>query len=77
MSEKVKVISEFDFDKIIKEESKPILIDFFAKWCSPCRMQAPILDELANELSDKISVYKVDIDECESLAIKYGVQSMT
>lgn len=76
MSENVKNLTEFDFEKILKEEKKPILVDFWARWCSPCRMQAPILEELATELTDKVVVCKIDVDECESLAIKYGVQSI-
>ncbi len=76
MSENVKNLSEFDFNKLIKEETKPMLVDFYAKWCSPCKMQAPILEELAKEISDKALICKVDVDECEALAVKYGVQSI-
>ena len=76
MSENVKNLTEFDFNNMIKEEKKPMLVDFYAKWCSPCRMQAPILEELAKEISDKAVICKVDVDECESLAMKYGVQSI-
>ncbi|MBO5926037.1 MAG: thioredoxin [Clostridia bacterium] len=76
MSENVKNLSEFDFQKLLKEESKPILVDFYAKWCSPCKMQAPILDELAKEISDKAVICKIDVDECEELAVKYGVSSI-
>ena len=76
MSENVKNLSEFDFNNLLKEEKKPILIDFYAKWCSPCRMQAPILEEIAKEISEKAVICKIDVDECESLAMKYGVQSI-
>ncbi len=76
MSENVKNLSEFDFNNIIKEDKKPILIDFYAKWCSPCKMQAPILEEIAKEISDKAVICKIDVDECESLAMKYGVSSI-
>ena len=76
MSENVKNLSEFDFNKLLKEETKPILVDFYAKWCSPCRMQAPVLEELAKEISDKAVICKIDVDECEELAVKYGVQSI-
>ena len=76
MSENVKNLTEFDFNNMLKEEKKPMLVDFYAKWCSPCRMQAPILEELAKEISDKAVICKVDVDECESLAMKYGVQSI-
>ncbi len=76
MSEHVKNLTEFDFNNIIKEEKKPILIDFYAKWCSPCKMQAPIIEEIAKEVHEKAVFAKVDVDECEELAIKYGVQSI-
>lgn len=76
MSEFVKNFSEFDFNNLLKSENKPILIDFYAKWCSPCKMQAPIVDELAEELKDKIVVGKIDVDECESLANSYGITAI-
>ena len=76
MSDFVKNVTEFEFVNLLKTESKPILVDFWARWCSPCRMQAPILDELAQDLQDKVVIVKVDVDECESLAIKYGVNAI-
>ena len=76
MSDKVKLLNDLDFEKTIKESKVPVLVDFFAKWCAPCRMQAPVLDELANDLDGKALIAKIDIDECESLAIKYGVSSI-
>ena len=76
MSEFVKNISEFDFQEVVLKSKKPVLVDFYAVWCSPCRMQAPILDELANDLNDKITVCKVNVDEAEKLAITYGINSI-
>ncbi len=76
MSEYVKNLTEFDFKNIIKEEKKLIVIDFYAKWCSPCKMQTPILEEIAKEISEKAVFCKIDVDECESLAIEYGVSSI-
>ena len=76
MSEYVKNLTEFDFNNLLKESNRPILVDFWARWCSPCRMQAPVLDDLASELFDKIDFCKIDVDECESLAVKYGVESI-
>lgn len=72
----VKHLTDFDFNSTINESKVPVLIDFWAPWCSPCRMQGPILDELANELKDKVVVAKVNVDECESLAVKHGVMSI-
>ena len=72
----VKHLTDFDFNSVIKESKVPVLVDFWAPWCSPCRMQSPILEELATELSGKVIVAKVNVDECESLAVKYGVMSI-
>ena len=76
MSEFVKNVSEFEFEETVLKSSKPVLVDFYAVWCSPCRMQAPILDELARDLSDKITVCKVNVDEAEKIAINYGINSI-
>ena len=64
-----------DFEKIIGE-NKPTLVDFFATWCGPCKMQAPILEEVKQKVGDKANVIKVDIDKNEELARKYNVQSV-
>lgn len=76
MSENVKHLTDFDFESTINGSNKLILVDFWAKWCGPCRMQAPILEELANDLKDQVIIAKVDVDECEELAVKYGVSSI-
>lgn len=54
--------------------SKPILFDFFATWCGPCRMQTPILDELAKKMGDTVEIRKVDVDQNMDLAEKYGIR---
>ena len=64
-----------DFEKLIGE-SKPTLVDFFATWCGPCKMQAPILEEVKNAVGDKANVVKVDIDKNRNLSTQYNVQSI-
>ena len=65
------------FDQAVKDAgSKPMMVDFFAEWCGPCKMAAPIIDELATEYKDKAVVAKVDVDASQDLAQKYGVMSI-
>jgi len=54
--------------------SKPVLFDFFATWCGPCRMQTPILEELAKKMGDKVEIRKIDVDQHMDLAEKYGIR---
>lgn len=64
-----------DFEKLI-QENKPTLVDFFATWCGPCKMQAPILEDVKHKVGDKANIIKVDIDQNQALAAKYKVQSV-
>lgn len=63
------------FNDII-DSDVPVLIDFFADWCGPCKMQSPILSELKSDLGDGIKIIKIDVDQNQSLAQKLGVQSI-
>jgi len=76
MSEKllyVKSTQEFD-DLLMKE--KFVLVDFWATWCAPCRMLAPVIDKIADQYDGKLAVVKVDVDEQQELSIRYGIQSI-
>lgn len=64
-----------NFDEIIKSE-KPTLVDFFATWCGPCKMQAPILEQVKEKVGDTATILKVDIDNNQQLAARYRVQSV-
>ncbi len=69
------ILGTEEFDKTINS-NKPVLVDFYATWCGPCKMQAPILKEFAEEVGDKVVVVKVDVDENASIASKYAIQSI-
>ena len=64
-----------NFNKVINSE-KPVLIDFSAEWCQPCKVQAPILQEIAHELGNKIKVIKIDVDKNREIAGRYQVQGV-
>lgn len=68
-------INQNEFDEKVSSSDKKILIDVYAKWCGPCKMLSPIIDELANEI-DNINFYKLDIDESEDIAKRYGIMSI-
>jgi thioredoxin 1 len=71
MSAKNVTTSSFQTD--VLSSDKPVVVDFWAEWCGPCRMVSPILDEIASEHSDKITVVKVNVDEEPELAQQYGI----
>jgi thioredoxin 1 len=69
-------ISEADFgDKVLKGKGT-VLVDFYADWCGPCKMIAPMLEELAGEYGDRLTVVKVDVDHAQTIAGQYGIQSI-
>ena len=65
-----------NFQEEVLKSDKTVLIDFYADWCGPCRMMSPIVNQIAEEMSDKIKVGKVNVDENQELAMKYGVMSI-
>jgi len=69
-------ISDDNFETEVLKSDVPVIIDFWAEWCSPCRLIAPIMGELAEEYSGKIKVGKLDVDTNQQTAIKYGVRSI-
>ena len=69
-------VVEADFESKVIKNSLPVLVDFWAVWCGPCRMVAPIVDELAEEMDGKLAVFKVDVDSNQGIAEKYGIQSI-
>ena len=70
------VITSDNFDEVVIQASKPVLVDFWATWCGPCRMLAPVIEELADDYDGKLTVGKIDVDECPDLAAEFGVSSI-
>ncbi|MEK7064156.1 MAG: thioredoxin [Patescibacteria group bacterium] len=68
--------SDADFSEKVLKSSLPVLVDFSAEWCGPCRMAAPIIDELADVYTGKVTIGKLDVDESQETAVKYGVMSI-
>ena len=70
------VITYENFDRTVMQSEKTVLIDFWAGWCGPCRMLAPIIDEIAEEYADTVTVGKINVDEQPQLAAAFGVESI-
>lgn len=71
-----KQLTAQEFQAEVLESSEPVLVDFFATWCGPCKMMAPVLDQLAEEVEGKAKVYKLDVDAARDIAAKYKVMSV-
>ena len=71
-----KIIDQTEFDNLVLKGEGVVLVDFFATWCGPCKALAPVLEEVAEQLKDKATIYKVDIDQTQSLAQQYRVMSV-
>ncbi|MGI8436773.1 MAG: thioredoxin [Chthoniobacterales bacterium] len=69
-------VDEANFDAEVTQSQKPVLVDFWAEWCGPCKMIAPVLDEIAKEKGDSIKVAKVNIDHNQSLSLKFNVRAI-
>jgi len=75
-SENIVMLTDGDFEEKVLNSNKPVLVDFFANWCGPCKMIAPYLDTLADEFKDKVTVAKLDVDQNGQSAMKYGVRGI-
>lgn len=73
---KTRILNSTNFDSTVSAESRPVLVDFWADWCGPCKMIAPVLEEVATEQHDRAVVAKVNIDEAPDLAARYGITAI-
>ena len=76
MSDSVREITEAQFQSEVLEAGKPVVVDFWAPWCGPCRMVAPELEKLAGKVGDSVEFVKVNVDEARDVAMRYGIMSI-
>jgi len=76
VSDRIMYVTDSSFDQEVLQSSEPVLVDYWADWCGPCKMIAPILDELADEYAGKIRVAKLNIDENPQTPPKYGIRGI-
>ena len=72
----IKNCNENDFENEVLKSNLPVIVDFWAEWCGPCKMLTPILEELSNEMKNEINVVKVNLDDNQDLAMKYSIRSI-
>ena len=76
MSENIKHVTDDSFESDVLKSAVPVLVDYWAEWCGPCKAIAPLLDEIAREYSGKITVAKVNVDENQQIPQKYGIRGI-
>ena len=76
MSEHTKEFNAENFEQEVIKSEKPVLVDFWAEWCGPCKMLTPVIDDIASEYSEKYTIGKVNVDHNADIAAKYGIRSI-
>jgi thioredoxin 1 len=76
MSDAIKHITDSSFEADVLQAGKPVLLDFWAEWCGPCKMITPILEEVAKEYGDKIQIAKMNVDENQEIPTKFGIRGI-
>lgn len=69
-------LTDSNFDELVLKSEKPVLVDFWAEWCGPCRVVGPIVEEISNDYADKAVVGKVNVDENQEISFKYGIRNI-
>lgn len=73
---KLQQVNESNFNESVLNSDKPVVVDFWAEWCGPCKVLGPVLEELSGEVSDKASIVKLNVDESRELAQRYGIRGI-
>ncbi len=76
MSEKVIHVTDDNFQEIVLDSDKPVVVDFWASWCGPCLALAPVIDDIAEEYADTIKICKLNVDENQKTAMQYGIKGI-
>lgn len=76
MSETLIHVTDDSFDTDVLQSDKPVLVDYWAEWCGPCKMIAPILEEVSSEYDDKLQIAKLDVDQNQATSMKYGIRGV-
>jgi thioredoxin 1 len=69
-------VNESNFEQVVLKSEKPVIVDFWAEWCGPCRMVGPIVNEISEEYKDKAVVTKLNVDDSNNIAVKYGIRNI-
>ena len=76
MSEQIKYVSDASFEADVLKSDKPVLVDFWAEWCGPCKMIAPILDEVSKDYGEKVQIAKINVDDNQQVPAKFGIRGI-